>query len=70
MFSFLLLINNSIAIGSISISIYISDQIIKEDQYFTFFIGIVFTNIFININHIIRVFNKSFRIIIMIAFAN
>ena len=70
MFSFLLLINNSITIGSISISIYISDQIIKEDQYFTFFIGIVFTNIFININHIIRAFNKSFRIIIMIAFAN
>ena len=49
MFSFLPLISNSVTM--------------KYNQYFLFFIWVRFFNIFINIIHIIRVFNKSFKII-------
>ena len=64
MFSFLPLINNSVTIGLIfSVSKNISNYIIKNNQYFSFFIWIIIVIVFINIIHIIRVFIKSFRII-------
>ena len=64
MFSFLPLINNSDTTGlSFFITKHISNQIITNDQYFMFLIWILFFNIFINIIHIIRVLNKTFRII-------
>ena len=46
---------------------HISNHIIKCDQYFAFLIWIVFFSSFINIIQIIRVFNKSFRIIIFLS---
>ena len=47
----------------IFITKHISNHIIKYDQYFAVFIWIMFFNIFINIIHITRVFNKSLRIL-------
>ena len=41
-------------------------DIIKYDQYFTFIIWIVFVNISVNTIKIIRVINKSFKIIKML----
>ena len=38
------------------------NHIIKYNQYFTLFIWIVFFNIFINMKHIICIFNKGFRL--------
>ena len=42
---------------------HISDHIVKYNQYLAFFVWIVFINIFLNYIAIIKVFNKSFRII-------
>ena len=67
MLNFLPLINNLVTIGLPFLLLSISTIIrSKYDQYFAFFIWIVFFSIFINIIHIIRVFNKSFRIIYLI----
>ena len=63
MFSFPPLIINSVTIGlSFFITKHISSNIIKNNQDSTFSIWILFLNIFMNIIHIIRVFNKIFRI--------
>ena len=42
---------------------HISNSVIKYSKNFARFIWITFSNIFLNIIHIIQVFNKSFRIL-------
>ena len=60
MFNFLPLINSSVTIEFIFLLlIIISNHIIKNYQYFMFFIYIVFFNIFINILHIIWILNNG-----------
>ena len=66
MFKFLHLINNSVTIGLFFINRHISNHIIKSNKYLTFLIWVLFFNVFINIIHIIRVFNKRLRIIKML----
>ena len=66
MFSFLPLINNSVTIRLcfllVSISAIISSKTIN---FFVFYWNYIF-NVFINLIHIILVFNKSFRIVKML----
>ena len=61
-FKFLPLINNSVTIEFRFLLLIISATI-KNYQYFTFFIYVVFVKIFINIMHIIWILNKSVRVI-------
>ena len=67
MFSFVPQINHSVTIElKFCITKHISNHIIKNDQYFLFFIWIIIFNVFINITLIIPVFNKSFIMIQML----
>ena len=62
--SFLPLINSSLTSNLFSFSLLCTSAIIsKTMNHFSFFVWVVFFNIFINIIYIIRVFNKRFRII-------
>ena len=63
MFSFLPLINIQVTTGLSFITEHIRNHIIKDYQYSAFLVWIKFFNIFVNMIHTIRLFNKSFRII-------
>ena len=59
MFSFLPLLNNSVITGlSFFIIKHISSHIIKNNYYFTLLIWVGYFNAFINIIHMLLVFNK------------
>ena len=66
MFSFLPQINSVVTIVLIFfVTAHISIPSIKNNQYFVFLVWIIFSNIFINIIHIIGEFNETFRIMKM-----